>query len=163
MSLIIAVGNSLRRLAVKCASFYAIDRLAQELSPRQLEVGVAGGCEAAVHAVRRFLPGSQKGDIVVKLDFSNAFNSIHRGVILKAVSDNIPKLYRFRHLAYFIGLNPKVWPVHHNVIGGGSAGRPTRSSPLLFIGPSNTVISDLKTSGWLLHTRRVCRLCNSGC
>ena len=96
----IAVGNTLRRLTAKCASFYAIDRLAEELSPRQLGVGVAGGCEAAVHAVRRFLSGSQKGDIVVKLDFSNAFNNLHRDVILRAVSDNVPELYRFCHLAY---------------------------------------------------------------
>ena len=97
----IAVGNTLRRLAAKCASVYALDQVATMLSPRQLGVGVAGGCEAAVHAVRRFVSGMQKGDVVVKLDFSNAFNSIHRDVVLKAVSDLVPGVYRFCHSAYF--------------------------------------------------------------
>ena len=32
---------------------------------------------------------------IVKLDFSNAFNSIKRDSVLKAVSDKIPQLYKF--------------------------------------------------------------------
>jgi hypothetical protein len=96
----IAVGNTFRRLAAKCANASVSARLSQVLSPRQLGVGVAGGCEAAVHAVRRFLSGSQKGDITVKLDFTNAFNSIHRDVVLKAVSDIAPELYCFCNSAY---------------------------------------------------------------
>ena len=91
----------MRRLAAKCANSYSIAKLAQVLSPRQLGVGVSGGCEAAVHALRRFVSGMQKGDVVVKLDFSNAFNNIHRDVILRAVSDHVPEIYRFCHTAYF--------------------------------------------------------------
>lgn len=96
----IAVGNTLRRLTAKCANTFATAKLAPVLSPRQIGVGVAGGCEAAVHAVRRFVAGAQQGDIVVKLDFSNAFNSIRRDVMLQAVFDYAPELYKFCSLAY---------------------------------------------------------------
>ena len=39
-------------------------------------------------------------NILVKLDFSNAFNSLHRYCMLQAVSDIIPELHRYCHLAY---------------------------------------------------------------
>ena len=38
--------------------------------------------------------------VVAKLDFSNAFNCVRRDVMLKAVADRIPELYRLCHLAY---------------------------------------------------------------
>jgi hypothetical protein len=38
--------------------------------------------------------------VVVKLDFSNAFNCIRRDVMLQAVADQLPHLYKFCHLAY---------------------------------------------------------------
>lgn len=96
----IAVGNTLRRLAAKCANSYAAAKLAPLFSPRQLGVGIAGGCEAAVHSVRRFLTHAAPDDILVKLDFSNAFNSIRRDAMLAAVVSNIPELYCFCHLSY---------------------------------------------------------------
>ena len=49
----IVVGNVWRRLAVKYASAHAID-IADYFTPLQLGVGVPGGCEAVVHATRRF-------------------------------------------------------------------------------------------------------------
>ena len=50
----IAIGYTWRRLAVKCANSYAISELADLFSPIQIGVGVPGGCEAAVHAARRY-------------------------------------------------------------------------------------------------------------
>jgi len=38
--------------------------------------------------------------VVAKLDFSNAFNSLHRDAMLASVYNNIPELYKFCHLAY---------------------------------------------------------------
>ena len=51
----IAVGYYCRRLAAKCANKYAIMKVSEYLSPLQLRVGVHNGCEAAVHAARRFV------------------------------------------------------------------------------------------------------------
>ena len=50
----IAIGYAWRRLAAKCANTYVIAELADYFSPIQLGVGVPGGCEATVHATRRF-------------------------------------------------------------------------------------------------------------
>ena len=38
--------------------------------------------------------------VIVKLDFSNAFNSLHRDAMLNAVADRIPSIYKFCHLSY---------------------------------------------------------------
>ena len=70
------------------------------VTPSQLGVGVSGGCEAAVHATRRFLENMPDNFVVVKIDFSNAFNSIRRDSILAAVADSIPDIYRFCYLSY---------------------------------------------------------------
>ena len=38
--------------------------------------------------------------VIAKLDFSSAFNSLRRDVMLSAVAENIPDNYRFCHIAY---------------------------------------------------------------
>ena len=40
------------------------------------------------------------GQAVVKLDFSNAFNSLHRSTMLNAVALHIPEIFKFCHSAY---------------------------------------------------------------
>ena len=64
----ITVGYTLRRLAAKCASAFAVANLLDYLYPVQLGAGVQGGCEAAVHAVRRFVESMPSNFFVVKLD-----------------------------------------------------------------------------------------------
>ena len=61
-----------------CANSYAISELSDLFSPIQLGVGVPGGCEAAVHAARRYAEDMPDDHFIVKLDFSNVFNSLHR-------------------------------------------------------------------------------------
>ena len=73
----IAIGYTWRRLAAQCANTYAISQLGDSLLPLQLGVATPGGCEAAVHATRRYLATMPDDSVVVKLDFSNAFNSLH--------------------------------------------------------------------------------------
>jgi len=96
----IAVGYTWRRIAAKCANFFAASQLGSYLKPRQLGVAVPGGCEAAVHATRRFTDSMLPGQGVVKLDFSNAFNSLHRDTMLNAVITHVPEIFKFCHLAY---------------------------------------------------------------
>jgi len=51
----IAVGYTLRRIAAKCANSYATSQLTDYFNPIQMGVGVPGGCEAAIHATRRYI------------------------------------------------------------------------------------------------------------
>ena len=78
----IAVGYTFRRLVAKCANFYAQKKLAAYFSPLQLGVAVSRGCEAAVHATRRFMEAMPDDEVVVKLDISNAFNTVRRDALL---------------------------------------------------------------------------------
>ena len=96
----IAVGYTWRRIAAKCANCFAISMLSNYLQPLQLGVGVRGGCEAAVHATRRFVANMPDGWVVAKLDYSNAFNTLHRDAMLAAVHSHIPQLDSFCSLAY---------------------------------------------------------------
>ena len=87
-------------MTAKCANNYAISILANNLSPIQLGVGVKGGCEASIHASRRFLASMTHDQALAKLDFSNAFNSIGHDCMLEAISVELPSLYRFCQSAY---------------------------------------------------------------
>ena len=63
--------------------------------------GTKGGAETIVHATIRFLEQEMKcGDVLVKLDFSNAFNTIFRDKLLNAVKDRLPELYPFLYQCY---------------------------------------------------------------
>ena len=62
----IAIGYTWRRIAAKCANAHATAVLAGYLQPLQLGVGTPGGCEAAVHATRRFAEPMPDSHCVVK-------------------------------------------------------------------------------------------------
>jgi len=96
----IAIGYTWRRLAAKCVNTYALSKLSSYLHPIQVGVGVKGGCEAAVHAVRRYLEGMPDDYAVVKLDFKNAFNCVNRTIMLSEVYTVLPDIYQFCHLSY---------------------------------------------------------------
>ena len=86
----ITVGYTLLRLAAKCANTFCLGRMEDKFAPIQLGVGTAGGCEAAVHATRRFMSDMVDGEAMVKLDFTNAFNSIRRDAVLATVASTLP-------------------------------------------------------------------------
>ena len=67
--------------------------------PHQLGVGTLGGCEAAIHSARRSLEALPSGHVFVKLDFTNAFNSLHRHDMLLSVDDRIPEIYTYCFMA----------------------------------------------------------------
>ena len=68
----------MRRLAAKCANNHVITARSNELKLIQVGVGVSGGAEGAVRAVRRFVETLEDDNVLVKLDFANAFNTIRR-------------------------------------------------------------------------------------
>ena len=99
----ISVGYTWRRLAGKAASRRVADRAAALLAPRQVGFAVPGGAEAAVHATRRYLSNLLSGHVFVKVDFTNAFNTIRRDAVLEAVSRHLPELLPYALSAYSAG------------------------------------------------------------
>ena len=96
----IAVGLMLRRLVARAACAAVRDRAAELLAPIQVDLGVRGGAEAAVHAARRFLDLSGGTSGLLKLDFENAFNTVHRQAVLSACMQHLPDLARLAYSAY---------------------------------------------------------------
>lgn len=73
----IAVGISFRRLAAKLACQSIGEETGNYLRPKQMGFNTKGGCEAGVHATRTYLINNRNSDkIMLKIDFSNAFNSV---------------------------------------------------------------------------------------
>ena len=146
----IAVGYTWRRLAAKCANSYAVTSVSSYLSPIQLGAGIPGGCEAAVHATRRFVESMPADHCVVKLDFTNAFNCLNRTRMLTEVSKRIPELYNFCHLAYSSPSSLKFgkWSIESQE--GVQQGDPL--GPMLFcltIHPLLSSLSSILTVGFL--------------
>jgi hypothetical protein len=97
----IAIGNCLRRLTSKLASFQSRNIVNSYLSPHQLGVATKLGCEAAIHTTRTFVNNDQnRGKVLLKLDFKNAFNSVERDCILKEVQFHTPLLYPYLYQCY---------------------------------------------------------------
>lgn len=95
----IAVGTTYRRLAAKAGCRKKVAFLSNLFQPLQLGFGSRGGCEAAVHSLRTFL-GQNCGEVLLKVDVKNAFNSVDRGALLTQVKDKIPDLYNFLYQCY---------------------------------------------------------------
>ena len=96
----IAVGRTLRRLAAKCLGNSVFEEMDSLLFPLQVGYGTRLGAEGAVHAARAYLTQLHLGNLMLKLDFQNAFNSIRRDVILKEVLVKAPKVYPLAYSAY---------------------------------------------------------------
>ena len=88
----LAIGYLFKRLVAICANHYVIARRSESLTPIQLGIGVPGGAEAAVHAKRRLLLQPPTDHVVVKLDFTNAFDSVRRDLSLETTATNFTDL-----------------------------------------------------------------------
>lgn len=79
---------TLRRLIAKAARRRVKEKVVALTSPLQLVFCVHLGAEAAVYAVTRYLQDIGKGQALLKLDFSNAFNSISWNELLRVTYQN---------------------------------------------------------------------------
>ena len=100
----IAVGSTLRRLAAKILC-RRLRPLGDVLAPTQLGFAVRSGCEAAIHATRGYcsaVSSSSAGEpqVLLKVDFANAFNSTYRDVILEETYSSAPTAATYAYQAY---------------------------------------------------------------
>jgi hypothetical protein len=100
----IAVGETLRRLVSKCCCQRSKASAAEFLSPLQVGVGIPGGCEAVIHSVSTALEryGHVEDMVMLKIDFTNAFNRIGRASFLKLLhgSEEFGGLYQWVQACY---------------------------------------------------------------
>ena len=89
----IAFGNTFRRLFSKLSLHSIMNSLREDLLPCHLVVGVRLGCESAVDATRSFNNHSSVPKVLLKLDVSNAFNSIDRKTFIGKIATRYPFLY----------------------------------------------------------------------
>ena len=89
--------HTLLPIVTKVACNFVTSDMSALLAPLQVGFGVRGGVEAANHVVRCYVHHLLPGYAVVKLDFKNTFNLVHRAKMLKACS---------------AGFNPMYIPVH---------------------------------------------------
>jgi hypothetical protein len=96
----IAVGSTLRRLVAKAACRSAREKMVTKLAPAQLGFGIQWGAEAAAHAARSFLSNLSDGQALLKIDFSNAFNTLRREHMLAVIHEEMPELFPFIYSCY---------------------------------------------------------------
>ena len=97
----IAIGYTLRQLAAKFANQHVLTKLTDFFSPIQLRVGTQGGAEACScshdMSLCKILNDNK---IIIKFDFTNAFNTLRRNRILESVASVLPELYNFTYSSY---------------------------------------------------------------
>lgn len=96
----IAVGEAVRRLSAKCATHAVKSFFSDAFAPDQISFGITDGAEAAVHSARSFVNKANKDDVLLKLDFSNAFNSMRRDHVASCISKDAPQLMPFYAMLY---------------------------------------------------------------
>ena len=98
----IAIGNTLRRIASKCAGSKALSERQNFIGKVQVGCGTKLGAEIAAHSFRNLIErdDNPKCTVLLKLDFKNAFNSLNRETMLNHVYSNRPELYNYTHCAY---------------------------------------------------------------
>jgi hypothetical protein len=97
----IAVGETLRRLSAKCLVGRYQPAAVETLFPIQLGVGVRGATEAIIHKAKEWLHSRIPADhAMMLLDFSNAFNSLDRSAMLRAIADRCPHFLPYAAYCY---------------------------------------------------------------
>ena len=109
----IATGEVFYRLAMRVVLTHLGPQCSIGLLPTQFGVGTPGGTEPIIRAVEHVHTGTLPHTYVTTLDFSNAYNSVHRSAISAAVFHRYYRLYNLVRWAYgepspllFTGLAP---------------------------------------------------------
>ena len=90
----------IRRLVAKAACRAVRESIVVKLCPSQLGFGIKQGAEAVAHAARSFLANISSGKALLKIDFTNAFNTPSRDTRLAVIREELPELYPFVDSCY---------------------------------------------------------------
>ena len=97
----LAAGDVLRRIAAKLLCRKVASACRTFFSTRnQVGVGIRAGAEAMIHQSRWHLGKMAEGDVVLKIDVRNAFNSMSRSSFFAALHLNFPSLLGYAWQAY---------------------------------------------------------------
>jgi hypothetical protein len=90
----ITVGCCIRRLASKIAAAQVAKAATDLLLPHQVGVSVPGKSEALVEAIKAVIQGHENDpdQVVLQINFTNTFNSVHRAVFIAATEKYLPDL-----------------------------------------------------------------------
>jgi hypothetical protein len=94
----LAIVEAWVQIAMQCGLAVCPDVNAS-LAPLQLGVGVRGCTEAAGHALHAALAGDPTL-LLVRIYYENAFNTVSRTAVMKAVTERAPQLLAFVKWAY---------------------------------------------------------------
>jgi len=98
----IVCGEAWKRVACKVAFLDGKKELAEELKPHQVAVGMPGGAETCLHALRQWVHRCQ-GDgksVLLKRDYENAFNEAEPEEFLAACYRSMPGCARLAEWCY---------------------------------------------------------------
>ena len=121
----IAICEVWLRLAGTCALLTLGEQGEKLLQDGQFGVGISGGCDAAVHAVRTALAKDPEA-AALSMDIDNAFQTGGRGAILQACKEHAPQLLPFARS----GPTGSLVRVSDGEVGAAFAWAPKRPQPL---------------------------------
>ena len=97
----IAIGFWIRRLVGKIIMDKLQETCKTTFQPHQLGVGTPKGAEIGVHAIRQYVNSEfSKEEVIVKVDYKNAFNRLRRGQVLRKALEHAPTIHPYIWQSY---------------------------------------------------------------
>ena len=88
-------------MSAKCAGYHVFESRQVRYGNRQVGVGTKRVAELASQVFRCLIESPQpKENVIFKIDFENAFNSINRQFMLEKVFEIHPEVYKYSHSTY---------------------------------------------------------------
>ena len=139
----IAVGETLRRLTVKCLCAVVKAKAAEFFQPHQFGVSCSMGAKKIAHGLRACVDRHWKdeGFSVLKLDMRNAFNVVSRQAFLSECSLHFPELYPWVLWCY--GQHPILWHPMGTLTSECGVQQGDPLGPLLFCLVLNILVKDI--------------------
>ena len=95
-----AIGESFRRLVCKIMLSRVQNQISDLLAPYQLGVGIRGGAEAVIHSLAGCAESLLDDEVILQVDFENAFNLVSRLKILEQVAVDLPAILNLVNFLY---------------------------------------------------------------
>ena len=117
----VSIGCSLRRLLTRAYCAQIRDIITSYVQSSQIGV-LKGGYEVGVHAMRELArQAGRLGEVILLLDFANAFNTVDRNLMLRLTAAHCPELtnlvrwlYELEpHCGDTVGLPPELISAAH--------------------------------------------------